>query len=95
MKIKAELIGIARKTRSRAPWKALTALRSQKELGVNGDYRGKLRRRQVTILAKEDWQAACREIDQGDIHGPNAAQTCMSAASCYRGSKAANFQSVV
>ena len=67
MNTKAELIGIARKTRSRAPMESLDRVEVTTELGVNGDYRGKLRRRQVTILAKEDWQAACREIGQGDI----------------------------
>ena len=37
------------------------------ELGVDGDYRGKLRRRQVTILAEEGWNAAINEIGKPDL----------------------------
>jgi len=29
--------------------------------GVAGDYRGKLRRRQVSVLAREDWEKACAD----------------------------------
>ncbi|MBC07525.1 MOSC domain-containing protein [Thalassospira sp.] len=64
---KAELIGIARKARSRAPMESLDRVDVTTDLGVDGDYRGKLRRRQVTILAEEDWQAACAELDRNDI----------------------------
>lgn len=63
----AELIGIARKARSHAPMELLDQVNVTTQLGLDGDYRGKLRRRQVTILAEEDWQAACAEIDRPDI----------------------------
>jgi len=65
---KAELVGIARKARPRAPMESLESVSVTTELGIDGDFRGKLRRRQVTILAEEDWQAACQEIGQDDIH---------------------------
>ncbi|NIY76561.1 MOSC domain-containing protein [Thalassospira sp. HF15] len=67
MVIKAELIGIARKARPRAPMESLDQVDVTTELGIDGDFRGKLRRRQVTILAEEDWQAACNEISRTDI----------------------------
>lgn len=65
---KAELVGIARKARPRAPMESLESVSVTTELGIDGDFRGKLRRRQVTILAEEDWQAACLEIGRDDIH---------------------------
>jgi len=65
---KAELVGIARKARPRAPMESLESVSVTTELGIDGDFRGKLRRRQVTILADEDWQAACLEIGRDDIH---------------------------
>lgn len=67
MMVKAELIGIARKARSRAPMETLDRVDITTELGLDGDFRGKLRRRQVTILAEEGWQAACNAIDRGDL----------------------------
>jgi MOSC domain-containing protein YiiM len=67
MVVKAELIGIARKARSRAPMQSLDRIKVTTELGLDGDYRGKLRRRQVTILAEEDWLSACRAIGRTDI----------------------------
>ena len=33
------------------------------ESGVEGDARGKPGKRQVTVIAREDWEAACREVD--------------------------------
>ena len=32
--------------------------------GCDGDFRGKLRDRSVTILAKENWELACQEVGQ-------------------------------
>ena len=32
------------------------------EAGVDGDLRGRLRDRQVTVLTREGWQAACRDL---------------------------------
>ncbi|WP_430473255.1 MOSC domain-containing protein [Thalassospira lucentensis] len=63
----AELIGIARKAKSHAPMETLDRVDVTTKLGIDGDYRGKLRRRQVTILSEEGWQAACEEINQPDL----------------------------
>tara|TARA_E500000318_G_scaffold109945_1_gene124147 strand:- start:65 stop:514 length:450 start_codon:yes stop_codon:yes gene_type:complete len=63
----AELIGIARKAKSLAPMETLDRVDVTTKLGIDGDYRGKLRRRQVTILSEEGWQAACEEINQPDL----------------------------
>ena len=63
----AKLIGIARKAKSRAPMETLEQITCSTALGVDGDYRGKLRKRQVTILSNEDWQTACAVIDRTDL----------------------------
>ena len=63
----ATLIGIARKSKSHAPMETLDQVQVSTELGVDGDYRGKLRRRQVTILAGEGWNAAINEIGKPDL----------------------------
>ncbi|WP_296987823.1 MOSC domain-containing protein [Thalassospira sp. UBA1131] len=65
---KAELVGIARKARPRAAMESLESVSVTTERGIDRDFRGKLRRRQITILAEEDWQAACHEIGRDDIH---------------------------
>ena len=55
------LLGIARKSKSRAPMEELEASDLTPETGLSGDYRGKLRRRQVSVLSREAWEDACRE----------------------------------
>ncbi|AJD50506.1 MOSC domain-containing protein YiiM [Thalassospira sp. MBR-102] len=63
----ATLIGIARKARSRAPMETLDGVSVSLDFGVDGDYRGKLRKRQITVMTEEDWLAACGEIDRMDL----------------------------
>lgn len=63
----AKLIGIARRAKSRAPMETVPKAACTTALGVDGDFRGKLRKRQVTILALEDWQAACDAIGRDDL----------------------------
>lgn len=63
----AKLIGIARRAKSRAPMETLEQVGCSTALGVDGDFRGKLRKRQVTILSIEDWQAACDAIGRDDL----------------------------
>jgi MOSC domain-containing protein YiiM len=65
---KAELVGIARKARPRATMESLESVAVTTELGIDGDFRGKLRRRQVTILSEEDWKAACNDLGRDNIH---------------------------
>jgi MOSC domain-containing protein YiiM len=61
------LIGIARRDAKRAPMETLQHSRIGVEFGVEGDFRGlrrpgKVARRQVTVLAREGWEAACAEL---------------------------------
>ena len=53
---------IARHAASRAPMEPLDAVAVSAEAGLDGDFRGRSRRRQVTLIAAEDWQAACAEL---------------------------------
>lgn len=57
-----KLIGIAVRSKSRAPMRQLQEAEVTLEKGVARDFRGTSGRRQVSILATEDWQAACREL---------------------------------
>lgn len=53
---------IARRAASRAPMERLDAVEVSAEAGLNGDYRGRSMRRQVTLMSAEDWRAACAEL---------------------------------
>ena len=57
------LIGIARKVRKRAPVEELERVRITIEGGVEGDHRGHMRRRAVSVLAREGWEAALADLD--------------------------------
>ena len=56
------LIGIARVAALRAPPEEIAFARVSVEAGIDGDARGKKRDRQVTILFRESWDDACREL---------------------------------
>ena len=56
------LTGIARKKSSRSPMQELTSSSVSTESGLEGDFRGKPGKRQLTILSQEAWQQACTEI---------------------------------
>lgn len=57
-----QLLGIALRLRSRAPMEEVATVDITTELGVAHDFRGKPGRRQVTVLAAEDWGAACEVL---------------------------------
>ena len=59
MKIEA----IAIREKSRAPMQELTEASVTRESGVEGYFRGKPSKRQVTLLSKSQWQQACDEIN--------------------------------
>ena len=64
----AHLIGIARRAKSRVPMEILTEGLITFESGLTGDFRGaKFKSRQITILAREDWEAAL--LDLSDLMG--------------------------
>ncbi|WP_340314376.1 MOSC domain-containing protein [Rhizorhabdus argentea] len=63
------LIGIARKDRPRGEMETLDHVAVGVDTGIAGDFRGamragKINRRQVTIMAAEDWTAALTELGQ-------------------------------
>ena len=57
-----KLIGIARAAELRAPLEELQSSRISVEAGIDGDARGHKRDRQVTVLFRESWESACREL---------------------------------
>ncbi len=59
------IVGIARRAAPRAPMEELARARLTPAAGVEGDSRGHARgarRRQVTLLARADWDAALAEL---------------------------------
>ena len=66
------LAGIARHGRPRGPIETLNAVMVTVEAGLAGDYRGAVKpggkgRRQVTVMAREDWDAALVELGRDDL----------------------------
>ncbi len=57
-----KLLGIAWKAESRGPVMTGTKRRISLSAGVEGDFRGKPGNRQVTVLAREAFDAACAEL---------------------------------
>ena len=55
------IAGIAIKKESRAPIKVLTEAVVDEKFGIIGDHKGKLSKRQVTVLFGKKWRAACVE----------------------------------
>jgi MOSC domain-containing protein YiiM len=53
------VLGIARRATSRAPMETVERTTVTVETGVEGDSRGMPGDRQVTVLTRESWQAAC------------------------------------
>lgn len=60
--IEGRLIAIARREGKRAPMQLLERARVTGDAGVQGDFRGRPGRRQVTVLTAEAWAAACAEL---------------------------------
>ncbi|KAB2940649.1 MAG: MOSC domain-containing protein [Hyphomicrobium sp.] len=57
------LIGIARREARRAQMQTVDSVEISVETGVSGDHKGaKFKRRAVTILAREDWEAALADL---------------------------------
>lgn len=56
------LIGIARAAELRSPLEELPAVSVSVEAGIAGDARGRKPGRQVTVLFRESWDDACREL---------------------------------
>ena len=58
----ATLIGIAVRPEVDAPMSILDGTTIREESGVDGDYRRGRGARQVTVLFKDSWEAACDEV---------------------------------
>jgi MOSC domain-containing protein YiiM len=58
-----QLIGIARATKVRGDMEVLDETSVSVEAGVDQDRRGAVKGAQVTVLAREDWEAACADLD--------------------------------
>lgn len=50
------LIGIARRAEPGAPMEEIDSARVTQGIGIDGDYRGKARLRQITVLSREQWE---------------------------------------
>ena len=62
------LIGIARRSARRTPMQEIAIGLITQERGLIGDFKGaKYPRRQITVLALEDWQAALSELGRADL----------------------------
>ena len=57
-----KLVGIAIRAKTRVPMRELTRADVTREAGVADDFRGAAGPRQITVLAREDWDAACAEL---------------------------------
>ena len=56
------LVGIAIRERSGAEMLERASAAIRRESGVEGDARGKPGKRQVTVLSRDAWEAACGEV---------------------------------
>jgi len=56
-----KLIGIARRTKVRAPMEEISHAAVTFERGVADDARGVQKNRKVTVLFRKDWEAACAD----------------------------------
>ncbi len=61
------VLAIARRAKSRAPMEIIPDCAVSVDTGVGGDFRGTSRKRQITILAQADWQAALAELGRPDL----------------------------
>ena len=61
------LISIAKRAKSRASMETIQQARVTKTAGIEGDFRGKPGKRQVTLLSLKAWQEACNAISAQDL----------------------------
>lgn len=57
------LLSIARKAKPHAPVEELRTAKVSPLAGIEGDFRGRPGKRQITILFAEDWKAAVADLD--------------------------------
>lgn len=56
-----KLIGIAKREKARAPMEELAHAHIARDRGVEGDARGGVKDRNVTLIFREDWDRACHD----------------------------------
>jgi MOSC domain-containing protein YiiM len=56
------LLAIARRATSRAPMEELQSVNIAPDTGLDGDFRGRAQGRNVSILSREAWEAACAQL---------------------------------
>ncbi len=56
------LIAIARRAKSHVPMEELQSVQIEPGTGLEGDFRGKIKDRNVSIVSREAWQAACADL---------------------------------
>ena len=59
-----KLMGITYREGTRKPMIEIDACEVTEKSGVNGDYRGKPNKRQVTVMCEEKWKAACTDLGE-------------------------------
>jgi len=59
------VLDLALRAKVREPMERRDAVRIDLDAGVSGDARGRTPRRQVVVVTREGWDAACREL--GDV----------------------------
>ena len=59
----SKIKGIAIKNRPRVPMQSKDRARVSVDAGIQDDFRGTQRGRQVTILSEDSWRKACAELD--------------------------------
>lgn len=62
MENQGKLIGLARTARRLAAMEEIPHATITVEAGITGDARGHKPGRQITLLFREDWEAACRDV---------------------------------
>ncbi len=59
-----QLVGIARRAKPREQMEELTEVSVSVDAGLEGDFRGGSEGRPVTVLSREVWEAACRDLGE-------------------------------
>lgn len=57
-----KLLGIARRSKPREPMDTADEVMVTIEAGVEGDCRGSVRERQVTVISADSWRDACQDL---------------------------------
>ncbi len=59
-----KLTGIARRETTRAPMELLDTVAISEDAGVSRDFRGRSRKRQVTLISSDVWDEVCAEVGE-------------------------------